>query len=1796
MILFTPRVTRVLFVSLIAISFFSFRLSAQNVGINKTGSNPDPSAMLDISAADKGLLIPRMTLAQKLAIPNPADGLIVFQTDDTSGIWYYDVNHWRPLLKEITTGAGLTGGYITGTGQISLANTGVTAGSYGSAQYIPIFTVNDQGQLTLASAVKLQEADSVIGNEISDTASNGFLMRYGAGTAASPYSVGLKNGSAASQVLMWNGAKWTTVILKDSIIGNEITDVEAKGGLTRTGLGTTASPYKIKLTPGTVSNQFLRWNGTEWLPATIPSEQDSVIGNEISDTISNGFLRKTGSGTAIDPYKLGLKNGNVKNQVLQWNGSVWTPVILADKDSITGNEITDVATNAGLTRSGSGTGASPYKVGIINGSAPNQVLWWTGTQWTTSTLPAELDGVIGNEVTDATSNSGLTRSGSGTAGSPYTLGLTNGTAANQILMWDGTKWTITAMPTEQDAVIGNEVTDVQTNAGLQRSGSGTTASPYKIGIISGSSANQVLMWDGTKWTASAIPAEVDAVIGNELTDTVSGGFLQKTGSGTTASPYKVGLKSGTTANQIIMWDGTKWTTTAMPTFTEVDGTIGNEVTNATTSGGLTRAGSGTTGSPYTLGLQPGTTVGQTMIWDGTTWSPGTSAEQDGTVGNEVTDVVANKGLARSGSGTAASPYKLGLVDGTATNQILQWDGTKWALTTLPSGIIEQDSVIGNEVTDAVTNGGLTRAGSGTVGSPYKLKIIDGSSTNQILKWDGTKWALASLPASTVEQDSVIGNEITNITSGGGLTRSGSGTAGSPYTVGVTPGSGAGQALIWNGSAWVPGTVSFTEADGIIGNEVTDAATGGGLSRSGSGTGADPYKLLITSGSSAGQVLTWNGSAWTAASITEADGVIGNEVLNATTGGGLVRSGSGTSGSPYTLGITSGSTAGEVLTWNGTAWAPASSSSNLWTRSGSTTNLTNTGDNVGIGTTSPTQKLDVTGSVTILADSSYMINNVPVVAVKGTENTLLGEYAGSNVQGQNNTFIGYKAGFNHGTGNENIYIGEEAGFSTTDGGRNHFIGNMSGHSNTSGFSNQFIGYEAGYSTTTGSENNFIGFASGYTNTTGQKNTFFGDYTGFYNTGSNNYFSGYYAGFNNTSADGNQFMGYEAGRSNTTGSSNYFSGHQAGYSNTTGLNNFFEGYKTGYSNTTASSNYFSGFQVGRLNTTGFNNLFIGYLTGENNTTGNTNTLIGEVAGYYNTTGSYNHIEGFYAGYNNTTGSHNTYIGNKAGYLNATKSYNVIIGDSAGYANLADGNVYIGYHAAPNNQAGLYNVVIGYEALNSSDGMSSSTVIGYQAGYSNLGGGGNQFIGYQAGYSNLGGSSNHFSGSRAGYSNTTGRDNYFSGLQAGYSNTTASENFCVGLQAGYSSTTATPNMFLGYRAGYNNTIGSNNSVLGYKAFYNNTTANRNIAIGQNALFTQSYSNGGTAWNSDNVALGYEALYSDQPTSTSNGVSNTAVGNFSLRSNTTGYENTATGYNALYSNTTGNQNTGVGIRALYSNSTGDQNTALGNVALELNTSGINNTSIGAGSLRKNTSGNYNTSVGYQAMLNNTTSASNSAFGSFSLNSNTTGANNTAIGMQALYANTTGNNNTSLGYNAFASGTTYSNSTAIGYNSDITASNQVRIGNTSVTSIGGQVGWTTLSDRRFKTEITESVPGLSFITKLRPVTYRMNMDAMADYFHIPDSLRLKESEKLRGGMLQTGFIAQEVEAAARELGYSFSGVDVPKNEGDVYGLRYAEFVVPLVKAVQEQQVTINELEARLDQQNKILEEVQRKLLELQKQ
>jgi len=130
-------------------------------------------------------------------------------------------------------------------------------------------------------------------------------------------------------------------------------------------------------------------------------------------------------------------------------------------------------------------------------------------------------------------------------------------------------------------------------------------------------------------------------------------------------------------------------------------------------------------------------------------------------------------------------------------------------------------------------------------------------------------------------------------------------------------------------------------------------------------------------------------------------------------------------------------------------------------------------------------------------------------------------------------------------------------------------------------------------------------------------------------------------------------------------------------------------------------------------------------------------------------------------------------------------------------------------------------------------------------------------------------------------------------------------------------------------------------------------------------------------------------------------------------------------------------------------------------------------------------------------------------------------------------------------------------------SSNRVHVGNSSVNWIGGQVPWSTYSDGRIKTDVTEDVAGLDFVTRLRPVTYHIDKDTEDRLMGMADSSDYAEKYDIQK-IKMSGFIAQEVEQAAREAGYDFSGITKPKGDRDLYSLSYAQFVVPVVKAVQE--------------------------------
>ncbi|MBL7697862.1 MAG: tail fiber domain-containing protein [Chitinophagaceae bacterium] len=410
---------------------------------------------------------------------------------------------------------------------------------------------------------------------------------------------------------------------------------------------------------------------------------------------------------------------------------------------------------------------------------------------------------------------------------------------------------------------------------------------------------------------------------------------------------------------------------------------------------------------------------------------------------------------------------------------------------------------------------------------------------------------------------------------------------------------------------------------------------------------------------------------------------------------------------------------------------------------------------------------------------------------------------------------------------------------------------------------------------------------------------------------------------------------------------------------------------------------------------------------------------------------------------------------------------------------------------------------------------------------------------------------------------------GLFAGFQLGSSQGNTAFGANALEIHYKGNNNTAIGWGSLPNDTVGSANTAVGAGSLGSNESGNRNCAFGVSALV-------GNTTGYENCAIGYLSITGSGRLGSAppGGYQNTAVGTRSMQQNDFGNKNTAVGADALASNWAGGQNTAIGTQSLHYNRESNQ-TAVGYQSLYSNINGQNNTSVGYQALYGNTSGSSNVGVGFMSLLVNSTGVSNTATGTRALVSNTTGVNNTGYGYGALLSNVTGFQNTALGMLADVTAGNLQNATAIGYRAKVNASNKVRIGNAAVTRIEGQVPFSTPSDGRYKFNVKEDVIGLKFIMQLRPVTYQFDVSS---FDQTNTGNIIQASYNKAAAIRRTGFIAQEVEKAAQQSHYDFSGINKPQSEQDHYSLSYEAFVVPLVKGMQEQQLIIEKMQ-NLNQQ-----------------
>ena len=219
--------------------------------------------------------------------------------------------------------------------------------------------------------------------------------------------------------------------------------------------------------------------------------------------------------------------------------------------------------------------------------------------------------------------------------------------------------------------------------------------------------------------------------------------------------------------------------------------------------------------------------------------------------------------------------------------------------------------------------------------------------------------------------------------------------------------------------------------------------------------------------------------------------------------------------------------------------------------------------------------------------------------------------------------------------------------------------------------------------------------------------------------------------------------------------------------------------------------------------------------------------------------------------------------------------------------------------------------------------------------------------------------------------------------------------------------------------------------------------------------------------------------------------------------------------------------------------------------------------------SGTNNAAFGVEALGGCSTGSRNFAYGYAALFNLSSGGNNIAMGDATGYNITSGSNNLLFGQNAGRTG--YQSPQSIA--GITTGSNQIHMGNESHSTARIQISWTVNSDSRDKTDVTPIDVGLDFVKDLNPVTFRW--DKRSDYEDRVPTGQNKLQE------LTLGFLAQEVEEVEKSYGYNVANktnlvVDRDVDQ-DHFGITYEKMIPILTKAIQEQQVIIDDLKSRIE-------------------
>lgn len=300
--------------------FFAALVQAQSVGIGTPA--PNASAQLDVSSTTKGLLAPRMTFVQRNAIPSPATGLLIYQTDFFAGFYYYNGTIWTYINTAATTNYWLPSGsniYNNNTGNVGI---GVTTPA-------EKFHLKGKGRIDAAgnfggAQLDLFAATTVDGSYIS------FYNELGATNPSA--TIGYAGGS--DYLLISRG---TNMFLKSAGLGISIADPLTKLHIANgqdAGFGSTSNGYIMN---GAVTGANLIIDNNELLARNNNRKADLYLQNDSGNVIlcaneQGGVGIGVNAGSSIpDGYLLAVDGKVISEEVkVQLSGN-WPDYVFDKK-------------------------------------------------------------------------------------------------------------------------------------------------------------------------------------------------------------------------------------------------------------------------------------------------------------------------------------------------------------------------------------------------------------------------------------------------------------------------------------------------------------------------------------------------------------------------------------------------------------------------------------------------------------------------------------------------------------------------------------------------------------------------------------------------------------------------------------------------------------------------------------------------------------------------------------------------------------------------------------------------------------------------------------------------------------------------------------------------------------------------------------------------------------------------------------------------------------------------------------------------------------------------------------------------------------------------------------------------------------------------------------------------------------------------------------------------------------------------------------------------------------------------